>query len=568
LKPSVGDGAPWPPLEFRLAPNRNLGDFALAVFPLAKALGEPPPKVAQRVAGLLDGHPGLKKVVATGPYVNLTLDRAVFAADVCRQVVRGDAFGPDPALASAGKALLEHTSINPNASPHVGRARNALIGDSLARILRAAGYDLEVHYYVNDMGKQIAFLVIGCRGLERLDFEGMLDVYVQTNERAKTDPAVEQEAFALLKAFEEGEPAVVEEFRRVVQTCLDGQLAILGRLGITYDHFEWESSFLRDPFLDEVCARLSETGALFTDDDGRLVVDLQKLGFAREGGRYVVLRRGNNSSMYFLRDLAYNRFKADRAKALNEIVLGEDHKLYFDQLSLILKAAGVPAPEVVYYSYVLLKVKTEDETGGEQVSREKLSTRKGTVVLLSDFLDEATSRARQRVAEANPNLSGDDLDRLASVIGAGAVKFAMLRVAPNNNVTFDWDQALTFEGDSGPYVQYSCARIQSIFEKGGHDGSSAGPETWHDLEDAEWELVLSLTALPERVTAAAEKRNPAGLADFSLTVAKTFSRFYQACPVLKAEGPVRDARLALCRATLLVLEHSLGLLGIEVPPRM
>jgi arginyl-tRNA synthetase len=240
---------------------------------------------------------------------------------------------------------------------------------------------------------------------------------------------------------------------------------------------------------------------------------------------------------------------------MNVVVLGEDHKLYFDQLSLILKAVGVTPPEVVYYSYVLLR-------------EGKMSTRKGTVVLLSDFLDEATSRARHRVAEANPELSGADLDRLASVIAVGAVKFAILRVSPNNNVTFDWDQALTFEGDSGPYVQYSCARIQSIFEKGGQDLAALEPSAWHELEDAEWELVLSLTALPERLAAAVEKRNPAGLADFALSVAKMFNRFYHTCPVLTAEGPVRDARLGLCKATLLVLRHTLGLLGIEVPARM
>jgi arginyl-tRNA synthetase len=346
---------------------------------------------------------------------------------------------------------------------------------------------------------------------------------------------------------------VRDEFRRVTELCLDGQRAILARLGITYDCFQWESAFAHDPFLTEVCDRLRERGVLFTDDHGREVADLKPLGFSREEGRYVVLRRANGSSLYFLRDLAFNRFKAEQGARWNLIVLGEDHKLYFEQLSLILQAASIQPPEPVYYSYVLLR-------------EGKMSTRKGNLVLLTDFLDEASSRAHERVRQANARLTPEEVDQLAGIIGSGAVKFSMLRVAPQNNVTFDWDQALTFEGDSGPYIQYACARINSIFQRGGRE--VVEPTAWHALEDAEWDLMLSLLPLPERLASAITQRNPAILADFALSVARPFNRFYHTCPVLDAPAPASEARLWLCKATLRVLQQTLGLLGIEVPARM
>lgn len=538
--------------EVRTPPNRKLGDLAIPMFQIAKHLSRPPAAVGAEAAKLLGAIPGVESANLAGPYVNLVLDRPRFARQLCADIATGR-WADGYRVPAGTKVVLEHTSINPNASPHVGRARNAMLGDCLARLLRVTGHDVHVLYYVNDMGKQIALLVMGCRGKSQVSFDQLLQTYIDINARAEADPALEQEAFALLRAFEDRDPAAVAEFRRVTELCLEGQRAILARLGITYDAFLWESDYAHDSFLELVSERLRARGALFVDEQSRTVADLQALGFSREEGRYIVLRRANGSSLYFLRDLAFNKHKAEMGTGLDLIVLGEDHKLYFEQLRLVLEAAGVRAPEPVYYSYVLLR-------------EGKMSTRKGNLILLTDFLDEATRRARERVREANPSLDGAELDRLAAMIGTGAVKFSILRVTPSNNVSFDWDQALTFEGDSGPYLQYSCARIRSIFERGGIQPSE--PATWPPLEDEEWELVLALMGLGERIAAALAARSPALLADFALGVARKFNRFYHSCPVLSAPPDVAAARIWLCHATWTVLKQVLDLLGIEPPERM
>lgn len=535
-------------------PPNQQGDLGLACFPLAAALGVKPPEAAQKVAKL--AYPGVVTAIqAVGPYVNFTLDRNLTARALLDDIAgRGDRYGAR-GIGGGARVLLEHTSINPNASPHIGRSRNALIGDTLARLLRFEGYEVNVHYYVNDMGKQIGLLALQIEGKENLGFDDILGEYVAANARAEADPAFEQAGLDLLMRMEQGDPAVRGIFTRLVDTCLSGQLAVLGRLGLSYDTFDRESSFLADPRMDEVMAMLRERGALFTDPDGRTVADLAPLGWEAEEGRYLVLLRANGSSMYLYRDIAYTLEKIERAEDANLIVLGEDHKMYAEQLATIIRALGKTPPEPVFYAYILLK-------------EGKMSTRKGTVVLLSDFLDEAEARAREKVDQQWPDRPETERADIARIIGIGAVRFAILTVRPNRNVIFDWETALSFTGDSGPYVQYSCTRIASILRKYG-GGPAAVPDTVAMTHDAEWALLLRMARVPDDIAAALGGRNPGILANAALDVARLFSAFYTECPVLAAENDAsRVTRIALCIAVRRVLINLLGLLGIEAPERM
>lgn len=542
-------------LAFVPAPNLALGDVALRTFEAARKLKLAPPQLAARIAHEVAFGPEVVSVTMAGPYCNFRLNRALVAHRAINRVLEeGRSFGSGDSGAGR-KVLIEHTSINPNASPHLGRGRCAMFGDTLTRLLRFEGYDVEVHYYVNDMGRQIGLLVLVCEGRQDLNFDQILDLYVEANARAEADPAFAQQGYDLLARMESGDRETKERFRRVVDLCLKGQLGVLSRLNVSYDVFDYESKYVKDTRLDAVLEALRQHEALFTDEEQRLVVDLSKLGHQYDEGRYFVLMRANGSSMYGYRDLAYTIDKAERGAGANLMVLGEDHKLYAQQLALILNAAGQPAPEAIYYAYILL-------------SDGKMSTRQGKVVLLSEFLDEAARRSAECVAGQCADIPPEEQAEIARKVAVAAIRFAILRVNPNKNVIFDWENSLSFSGDTGPYIQYSCARINSILRKHGQP-VSALPENAMLDTDTEWTLVMKIASFPAVVRAAVDQRNGSAIAQFALEVAHLFTTFYHECPVLAAEtATVRDARLALCRATLTALENALNLLGIEALERM
>lgn len=542
-------------LHFDSAPKLEVGDVALRTFVAAKKLKRNPAELATEIVERVAFNGPIESVTNAGPYINFRLRRAHFVREIVAAALReGPKFGSNGQ--GIGHAMLiEHTSINPNASPHVGRARNAMIGDSLVRLFRFEGYDVSVHYYVNDMGRQIGLLVLACPDPEALTFDEILDRYVEANARAETDETFAKEGYDLLVKMEQGDEDVRRRFRLITDLCLEGQVAVMARLGIAYDVFDRESDYLKDARLDEVLAALRQKDALFTDEDERLVVDLAKIGHTQDEGRYFVLMRANGSSMYGYRDIAYTVDKMEKNPDLNLWMLGEDHKLYAQQQKLILEAAGKKAPEAIHYAYILLK-------------EGKMSTRQGNVVLLSDFLDEAASRALEKVEAQWQDLPHDEREVIAAKVAVAAIRFAVLRVNMNKNVVFEWESSLSFTGDTGPYVQYSCARINSILRKFGDLPAECTAE-FEISTDAEWRLAMKLAELSTVVSNAAAQRNVAPLAQYALDVAHLFTTFYHDCPVLNAENDaLRTARAQLCGATRQTLTNVLSILGVEALERM
>ena len=546
-------------LVFAPAPKVDIADVALRTFEPAKKLGIAPPQLAAKIRDNVTFGPDVTAVTLAGPYVNFKLDRGAFGRGIVAKVLgENKQYGSN--MSGAGKrALVEHTSINPNASPHVGRARNAMIGDSLVRLLRFEGYDVETHYYVNDIGRQIALLVLACDDPSTLTFDEMLDLYASANARAEQDAAFAEAGFELLAKIEQGDAEVKKKFFAVTELCLQGQLAVLGRLGIRYDRFDRESDFVKDPRLDKILDALRDKGALFTDEEQRLSVDMCQIGhpqYPANEGRYVALLRSNGSSMYVYRDVAYTIEKMSKGADLNLIVLGEDHLMYMQQIALILAAAGMGAPEPIYYSYILLK-------------EGKMSTRQGKVVLLSDFLDEATARAAERVEEQCKELPAGERKAIAEHVAVAAIRFAILRVGANKNVIFDWDASLSFTGDTGPYVQYSCARISSILRKLNAPLPESPREDFPVESNAEWALLSKLATFPDTIANATAQHSVAPVGQFVLETARMFTTFYHECPVRDAPTEAqRIARGHICLATRITLENALALLGITALERM
>jgi len=538
-------------IVLEVPPSPELGDYAFPCFLLAKERKKPPVQIAQELSRSLRIK-GVTKIVAAGPYLNFFVDKSSLASDVVVKVLKDRNYGSN-ASGKGKHALIEHTSINPNASPHVGRARNAILGDAVTRLLRFEGYKTDVHYFVNDIGKQIAMLVIASNG-KTPSFKDLLQLYVDFNKQVEEKPELEKEVFALLKRLEDGDAKVRKQFRDIVDACIKGQTAILNDFGIAYDSFDYESDYLFNKSTEAVLAALDASGKLKTED-GQKVLDLSGIPEIESGMKnpVLVLTRNDGTSLYPLRDLAYSKDKSAWAKGRNIIVLGEDQKLYFHQLAAALKMMGVQPPESVHYSFVLL-------------AEGKMSTRKGTVVLLEEFMREAVDKAKMEILKRNPEMRGPELAGLSKAIGFGAIKYTILKVSAEKNVTFDWAQALSFEGDSAPYVQYAHARINSILEKA---GKLAKPDHALLTHAAESNLISMLGRFPEIVAQAAAQLAPHVLVAYARDLAQAFTAFYHECPVLAAENQALvAARIDLCKSAKQVLKTNLNLLGIDAPESM
>ncbi len=540
LKESIASalGAPLHKIEEPEKPG--LGDFAFACFDLAKEEKRNPVELALELSKEISVE-DIKEISAVGPYVNFYVDWPALAKKLLPAIDKN--YGKTKPNKFA---LIEHTSINPNASPHVGRARNAAIGDTLARILRLAGYKTEVHYYVNDVGKQIALLVWAA-GKKKLKFSELLDAYVQANKKLERDKKIEKEVFALLQKFENGDKKIMERFKNIVSICIEGQRKILKQLNMNYDFFDYESDYIIGKKTKEILKALEKKNIVFTDEENRKVM--------KYGDTHMVLARSDGTSLYPLRDIAYSADKANWSKnGLNIIVLGEDQKLYFEQLSHALHGLGSEPPKPVHYSFVLLP------------GSGKMSTRRGEVVLLEDFMKEAEKNAAKEIKKRYPKLSAAKQKERAAAVAVAAVRYELIKTCPEKNIIFDLNKAVRFEGDTGPYLQYTYARAYSILRK----AKRAGRFDSSALKDAREIAVLKLLVqFPSVFERAAAELRPHLVANYMHSLADVFNEFYQNLRVLQAESAKeRNARIMLVNASKNVLEIGLNLLGIEAVKRM
>ena len=532
-------------INLEIPPNPELGDYAFPCFSLAKVLKKAPAQIAEELAKKIQLSNIINKIEIKGPYLNFFVNKESLSENILKEIIKNKEYGSS-SLGKGKKILVEHTSINPNASPHVGRARNALIGDSIVRILKFQDYKVETHYFVNDVGKQIAMLVLGSEGKKSITFDDLLKIYVGINKKIEENPELEKKVFDLLNKLEKGDKTIKQKFKKIVDTCVKGQTKILSELSIRYDKFDYESDYLWSKKTDEILKKLEKTGKLFTDEEGRKVLNQEEFKLAMKSP-VLVLTRSDGTSLYPLRDLAYH---LDVKKEKSILILGEDQKLYFKQVKAALDLMKHIAPEPVFYSFVLLQ-------------EGKMSTRKGNVVLLEDFMKEALDKAKKEIKKREDKVD----EKSAKKIAYGAIKYAVLKVGAEKNVIFNWEQALNFEGDSGPYLQYAYVRISSIFRK---HGKKIDEKVDFSLLKGkeEIELIKLLGNFPAIVKDATEQLKPHIIATYIYELSSSFSIFYNLCPVLKAEEELKKARLVLIECVKRVLENGLSLLGIDVLNKM
>jgi len=533
--------------------NTEFGDFSFPCFSLAPLMRKNPNEIAKIIA---EGVGSTSKIVVTAvnAYINFSINKESMAYDFISRILKEkDKFGSSNE-GHGRKVVIEHTSINPNSPPHVGTSRNAIIGDIVTRLLRFQGFDVEAHYYVNDAGKQIGILVLGAKGNEK--FSKMLELYVKTAKKVDKSKKLEKKVFDLLNKFEAGDKAVIKQFSKVVKTCVVGQKKILDELGVKFDVYDYESRYLlkdKDKLI-KLVEKLKETGKVFVDEQNRIVLNQAGAGLEKEmKSPVLVLSRGDGTSLYVLRDMAYTIDKLERSKN-NIVVLGEEHKLYFKQLAAALKLLGLNVPKVVHYSFILVSTAK---------GKAKMSKRRGELVLLQDFIDEAVKKAKKEIKKRKLKTLS-----VAKDIGIGAVRYSIAKVEENKNVVFDWQDALNFEGNSGPYLQYTYARASNILKKVKSKTNVNNLNLALLDEEKEKELVTLLSKFSETVEKAADSLSPHIIANYALNLCEAFNSFYQSCPVLQAVEGVKEARIALVEASRQVLENVLNLLGIKPLKRM
>lgn len=524
-----------------IPPQAEMGDYAFPCFSLSKIEKKSPNQIAMELGRKITIPKEIEKIQIQGPYINFFVNRTFLAEKILRNILKEKtSYGREKQNKSL---LIEHTSINPNSSPHVGRIRNSLIGDSIVRVLKFLGNKIETHYYVNDVSKQIAMLTLICNGTEK--FEDLLGKYIEISDKVKKNPELETRVFETLKLFEQGDPETRDKFKNIVDIAIQGQKNILEELDIKFDSFNYESDYLKEQasILDE----LIKSGKLFKDGQGRAVLDQRGTSLDNQMKTAVfVLTRNDGTGLYPLRDIAYTRYKANKSKN-NIIVLGEDQKLYFKQLSNALAILNIPLPKPVHYSFITLQ--TEE-------GNKKMSTRSGDVVLVEDFLKEAEEKAAREIDKRKTK--GDPVK-----IALSAIKYSILRQSNETPINFDLSQALSFEGETGPYLLYSYARASSIVKKSKKSKLSSKEAR---ISDAEYTLIKKLGEFPEIVKKVSLSFNPSLLAHYSYDLSQLFNEFYHSDKVI---GDEKQAfRLALVECFRIVLKSSLYLLGIETIEEM
>jgi len=538
-------------IGLEIPPDSSLGDYALPCFKLCKIYRKAPNEIAQELCKKIKLDNIIEKVMVNGPYLNFFINKKTLTKGTLNKITKEKNKYGSKKIKNK-KILIEHTSINPNASPHVGRARNAIIGDALTRLFKFQGYKTETHYFVNDVGKQIAFLVLGCEKKKKVNFDNLLNIYINISKKAAKDPKIEKNAFELLHKLEKGDKKTIKKFRDVVKICIDGQKKIFSELDIRYDYFDFESDYLKSKETDNILNKLKKTNKLFEDEEKRYVLNQKEFNLAMKS-QVLVLTRADKTSLYPLRDLAYTIDKEKKKHDRNILVLGEDQKLYFQQLKAALSIINYKAPEVIHYSFVLLK-------------EGKMSTRQGNLVLLEHFMDEAVKKAEKEIKKRN-KISKAKLKKLASAIGYGAIKYNIIRVSPEKNVTFDWQHALSFEGDTGPYLQYSHARICSILRK--YNKKVTDKIDYSLLKsNEELSLIKQLNNFPDIVNQSSSLLKPHLIANYLYNLSQNLNEFYHKCPILKAEDKLKKARLLLISCVKQTLANGLAVLGIEALERM
>ena len=531
-------------IKIEIPPKDGMGDYSIQCANLRCDLYSNPIEIANLIKDkFTDTENNFSDIKVIGPYINFYLNYDKFNTEVINNIESNDKYG-SMNQGNNESLLIEHTSINPNAEPHIGRCRNSLLGDFMSNLYSFTGYNVERHYFINDIGKKIALLVIGIEkfGLKDDSFNSILDVYVKISSLAKEDESIEQLSFDYLKELESGNIEYIDKFKEITDKCVEGQLKIFDSLNIKWDIFTHESDYVYSNYLEDILDKLEKTGKLHQDELGRKYVDLTGYDIPTKEP-VLVLTRSNGTSLYPIRDIAYSIYKLGLNSKNNYIVLGEDQEVYMKQINATLDILGYPTINQINYSYVLLD-------GG------KMSTSGGTVVLVTDFIKSVSDKLIKEFESRNTNIDNEKLNKLVNA----CIKFSMLNVSKNKIVNFNLESATSFTGESGMYILYSLVRINSIL-------NNNKIEIVDDIKfnnNIENKIVKKLSLYPELIDGLLVSNEPSHLTKYIYELACLFSKFYEQVNITNENDIVlKSSRIRLLQCVSKVINSSLNILGIE-----
>lgn len=535
-----------------LPPTTEMGDYALPCFKFAKILRKSPVMIAEELKNSFETDEIISEVSAVNGYLNFKTNKTGFVSSVMDKILKEkENYGA--ANIGEGKTIcLDYSSINIAKPFHIGHLSTTVLGGALYRIYNYLGYKAVGINHLGDYGTQFGKLISAYKRwgnqeeIEKGGIRALNELYVKFHREAEEHPEYEDEARAYFKKIEQGDEECQALFRWFKELTLKDVQKIYEMLDIRFDSYAGESFYSdkMQPVVDE----LKEKG-LLVESRGAQVVDLEEYGMPP-----CIILKSDGSSLYATRDMAaamYRKKEYDFDKCL--YVVAYQQNLHFKQFFKALELMGKEwAKDLVHVAYGMVSL--EEGT---------MSTRKGNVVFLEDVINKCIEKAYTIIDEKNPNLE-NKLD-VAKKVGVGAVIFGALYNSKIKDIVFSYDKVLNFDGETSVYVQYTCARANSVLAKGGVPTSYELPE----LSAVEIELVKALANFPDVVKDAAEKYEPSLIARFAVDVAQKFNKFYFDCKILAAEEErTRNFRLALASATLQTLKNAFKLLGIGIPDKM
>ncbi|MGU8041537.1 arginine--tRNA ligase [Streptococcus suis] len=531
--------------------SSEMGDIAFPAFSLAKVERKAPQAIAADIVEKLDPT-GFEKVVATGPYVNFFLDKAAISHQVLTDVItEKDQYGKLN-IGQGRNVTIDMSSPNIAKPFSVGHLRSTVIGDALANIHEKLGYNPIRINHLGDWGKQFGMLIVAYKlwgdkaAVEADPISELLKLYVRINAEAEEKPELDEEARQWFKKLEDGDPEAHELWQWFRDESLVEFNRIYDKLGVTFDSYNGEA-FYNDKMDEGI--QILEVKGLLQESKGARIVDLESYNLPP-----ALIMKTDGATLYITRDMAtamYRKRTYDFVKSI--YVVGQEQINHFKQLKAVLKEMDFDWSDDM--THVTFGLVTKD--------KKKLSTRKGNIILLEPTLDEAISRALTQIEAKNPDL--ENKEEVAHAVGVGAVKFYDLKTDRDNGYDFDLEAMVSFEGETGPYVQYAYARIQSILRKANFVPSA---ENDYKLADAEsWDIIKHIQNFSNVVERAGDKFDPSLIAKYAINLAQAFNKYYAHTRILD-ESPERDSRLALAYATGLVLKEALRLLGVKAPEKM
>ena len=531
--------------------SSELGDIAFPAFSLAKTERKAPQIIAADIAEKIDtAH--FDKVVATGPYVNFFLSKSEISGQVIKEVIKDGADYGQQNEGNNQNITIDLSSPNIAKPFSVGHLRSTVIGDALSNIFRKIGYNTIKINHLGDWGKQFGLLMVAYKkwgsqeAVEANPIDELLKLYVRINAEIENDPSLDEEGRLWFKKLEDGDPEATELWQWFRDESLTEFNRIYELLGVEFDSLNGEA-FYNDK-MDEGIQILEDKG-LLQESKGASIVDLEDFNLPP-----AMIKKSDGATLYITRDIATAIYRARTYNFVKNVyVVGQEQANHFRQLKAVLKKMGFDwSDDMIHVDFGLVTK-----------NRQKLSTRKGNIILLEPTLLEAISRAKSQIEAKNPDL--ENKEAVARAVGVGAVKFYDLKTDRRNGYDFDLEAMVSFEGETGPYIQYAYARIQSILRKANFQPDA---EATYSLNDPEsWEIIKLLQDFGRVVKRAADNYEPSLIAKYAISLAQAFNKYYAHTRILD-ESPERDSRLALSYSTAVVLKEALRLLGVEAPEKM